>query len=176
MYFSFAKFFNFLTMFQLIQYVFLIYEVFPVSRHIGICLTMCVSNFARFSMFIGIFQVLHCVSHFPNFQFSHHIPGHTVCISHFPHFSVFLAIFQDLQSFCFIFHVFQSSHHNPGPRVCISHFSVFSLFLGIFQVLQCVCCHFPHLSVFSPYPRSYRVCFSFCTCFSVSRHIPVPTM
>ena len=36
--------------------------------------------------------------------------------------------------------------------------------------------HFPRLSVFSPYSRSYSVCVSFCRIFSVSRHIPGPNI
>ena len=42
-----------------------------------------------------------------------------------------------------IFHDFQFSCHIPRPTVCVSHF--------------------PRLSVFLPYPRSYSVCSSFCT-------------
>jgi hypothetical protein len=78
--------------------------------------------------------------------------------------------------------------------VCIS-FARFSVFRAIFQVIQCSC-PFPRLSVFSPpsrsykgvffifhiyhcfspYSRSYSVCFSFYTFFSISRHISCPTM
>ena len=34
----------------------------------------------------------------------------------------------------------------------------------------------PCWSVFTPYSRSYSVCFSFCTFFSVYHHIPAPIM
>jgi hypothetical protein len=63
---------------------------------------------------------------------------------------------------CHIFHVFQFSNHSPSPRVCVSHFAHFSLFLAIFQFLPWFS-HFPRLSVFSTYSRSYSVCFSFCS-------------
>jgi hypothetical protein len=66
--------------------------------------------------------------------------------------------------------------------LCVSHFASFSVFLTIFQVLPCdfliflICqfsCHNPTVSisscprflVFSPYSRSYSVCFSFFTFF-----------
>ena len=79
--------------------------------------------------------------------------------------------------------------------MCISHFSTFFSFLAIFQVLQCVYlifhdfqCFLPYsrsyqlifsiseLSFFLTYSRSYSVHFSFFTFFTVSCHIPGPTV
>jgi hypothetical protein len=57
---------------------------------------------------------------------------------------------------CLIFQVFQFSRHIPDPTVSVVHY--------------------PHLSVFSPYSRSYSVCVSFSTFFQLSRHIPCPTV
>ena len=98
-----------------------------------------------------------CVSHFPTFSVSSHIPEKTV----------FLFLFQ---------HFFQVSHHIPDPTVCISHFPMFSVFLDIFQDKQCFCFFFNIFSFFSPYSRSYSVHFSFSNLFSVSSHIPGPTV
>ena len=81
------------------------------------------------------------------------------------------------------------SCHISGPTVCISLFSWFFFVSHHFPNLQCVfhilhifpcfspysrSCHFPRLSLFLTYSRSYCVCFSFFTFFSGSRHIPGP--
>jgi hypothetical protein len=97
-----------------------------------------------------------------------------VCISDFLCFSVFLAIFQALQSLCLLFNVFQFSSHNPGqvllcvfhifhdflfshhtlvPAVFISHFPCFSVFHAIFQVKQC----FGLVSTFFRFPSIFQV-------------------
>ena len=111
-------------------------------------------SFARFSVFLSVFQVLPCdFLIFLFCQFCRHNLGPTVCISCFSHFTVFLAIFHpiqcvflivhDFQFFCLtpvsqcifvIFHAFQFSCHIPGTRVCISPFPRFSVFLAIFHV------------------------------------------
>jgi len=166
---------------------------FTISRHIP-SPTVCVSHFAHFSVFLAIFQVLWyefitllvcqfschfagptaCISLFPRFPISRHIPGPRVCISHFAlffysflpfsrsyslciscstfFFFSFLAIFQVLECVCLIFLICQFSRHIPGPTVFMYHFRRFS--------------------VFSPLSRSYSAYFSFFTFFTVSRHIP----
>jgi hypothetical protein len=89
--FLFGQFF---AIFQVPRCAFLFFTFFSVSRHIP-GPTMCVSHFARFSVFLDIFFVLKCVFLiFHDFQVSYHIPDPSVGISHF---SVFLAIFQVIQ-------------------------------------------------------------------------------
>ena len=144
-------------------------------------------SFLPFSLFFAIFQVLQCVCLiFHVFQFSHHTAGPTLGISHFPGFLVVLAIFQVKQCLCTIFDLFQFSRHFPGlnestwvdsvslkepsPDMAVS-FSTFLCFIAILQVLQCVFLIFHVFHCFSPYSRSYNVCISFSTIFSVSRHI-----
>ena len=142
---------------------FSLFTFFTVSGHI-LGPTVCVSHFARYSVFLAIFQFLQC--EFLIFlvgQLLCHISGPTVWISDFSHFLVFLAIF--IQSFCLILNILQFSSFNSGFAVCISHFSMlFSvscqisiLHWGFFilQVFQC----------FSPYSRSYSVCVSLYSFF-----------
>jgi hypothetical protein len=97
-----------------------------------------------------------CVSHFPQFSFfSPYSRSYSV---HFL-FSPFLSVsckFSLNSCLCLIFQVFQFSRHIPDPTVSVVHY--------------------PHLSVFSPYSRSYSVCVSFSTFFQLSRHIPCPTV
>ena len=104
-------------------------------------------SFSSFVSSLNIFQVLKCVClFFQVFQcFSSYSRFYSVCVS-FSTFFSFLTIIQVVQCVFLIFHVFTVSRHFPGPTVYVSYF--------------------PPLSVFSPYPRSYSVCFSFCT-FSV---------
>ena len=150
---SFSMFFSFLTIFQLIQCIGLIFTFFqcflPYSTH-----KMCVSHFAWFSVF------------------HQHIPVPTMWVSLFPRFFSFLAIFQVLHSVCLIFHVFQFSRHIIGPTVYIYHFKMFfsvschipdytvfvslyfSSFLAKIQVLKCVFFIFLDFHCFSPYSRS----------------------
>ena len=115
---------------------------FLISRHLP-GPTMCISHFPLFSVFLAIFQVLQCVFlifhdfqfsrhippsysvHFPFanfFSVSRHIPGHTVFVSHFQRFSVFLAIFQILQSLFIFFTFFRVSRHISHHTVCVSQF------------------------------------------------------
>jgi len=82
------------------------------------------------------------------FSVSCHIPGPTVYISHFPRFSLFF--------FSYI----------PGPIVYFSHFLMFFSFLAIFQVLAWAFLNFHVFQCFSPYSRSYSVCFSFSIFFN----------
>ena len=152
----FPRFVSFFPIFQFLQYAFLIYHDFHVSGHIP-SPTVCICHCSRFTVFLTIFQVIQCAFLiFHVFQFSRHIPGPTVFVS----FST----------------SFQFSSHKPGPTVCISHFSSFSQFLAIFQVLQCVFLIF-HLFQFSHYIIINKVSISlFPKFFSVSRHIPCPTV
>ena len=77
---SFSRFFSFLTTFQVLQYVCLIFLVCQFIRHIPGA-TVGVSQFAHLSDFLAIFHVLPC-----NFiiflfcLFSRHIPGTTLCV------------------------------------------------------------------------------------------------
>jgi hypothetical protein len=135
-------------------------------------------------VFLRIFHILQCVIPiFQNFQFSCHTPGPIVCISHFLHFSVLLAILQVKQFLRLIFYLFKVSYnsssysvffsfcvfyrvsrHNPGPTVSISHFSTVSL-SGHIPGPTVIVSHFACFQGFSPYSRSYSVCFSFSTFF-----------
>jgi hypothetical protein len=180
--FYFSSFFSFLAIFQVCSYSvqFSFFLFFSVSRHIP-GPTVGISHFSRYSVFLTTFQVIQClclIFHF--FQFSHHIPCPTVCISTFSCFSLFLSIFQVLQCVSLIFHVFQLFRQNPGP-ICIFHifhvfhcfsskcrsYSVCFSFCTFFRVSYHILCptmwvsHFPHLSVFSPYSRSYIMQFLF---------------
>ena len=113
MYFSYFKFSLLLATFQVLECVFLIFHVFdfflPYSRSNFVCvtfstvfqfschipgLTVNISLFSRFSVFLSIFQVIHCFSLiFYVFQFFHQKAGSTVCIYHIALFSMFLVIF-----------------------------------------------------------------------------------
>ena len=131
---------------------------------------MCI---AHFSVFLAIFQDLHCVflilqvfQCFLPYSRSYHV---SLSFSYLVHF--FFAIYQVLQCLCPIFYVFQFSCHNPGPRVCISHFPRFLVFLAIFQVKKCLCLIFHIFSVFLPYSTSCNVhlsLFQVFQCFSPS--------
>jgi hypothetical protein len=155
-----------------------------------------ISHFSRFSLFLPIFQGIQCfclifhfffsflsqsrtysvyISYFSFFTVSLHIPGPTVCASHFACFSVFLAIFHVLPCEFLIFLVGHVTRHIPGHRVCISHFLRFSVFLTIFLVIHFLCLIF-HVFQFSCHNPGPTVYFSCLTFFSVSCHIPVPTM
>ena len=93
------------------------------------------------------------------------------------------------------FTFFTVSRHIPGPVLGVSHFARCSVFLGIFQVQSCefliflvgqYSCHilvpmctfiiFHVFQCFSPKSRFYSVYFSFFMFFTVSRHIPGPTV
>ena len=83
------------------------------------------------------------------FSLSCHIPGPTVSVSHFTRF------------------FFRFSRNIPDPKVCVSHYSRFSVFLAICQVLRYAFLIIHAFQCFSPYSRSYSVCFSFSMFFSV---------
>ena len=161
-------------------------KFFSVSRHIPVP-TVCISHFTRFfSVSCHIPAPTVCVSHFARFSvFSPHSRSYHVSFS-FSSFVRFLAIFQVQQCVClifhvfdflalfqvlscalFIFHIFQFSGHIPGPTVCVSHFARLKVFLAIFWVLEFAFLSFHFFLCFSPYSRSYSVCFSFCTFFRV---------
>ena len=110
--FHFARFSVFLAIFQVLPCEFLIFPIcqvscqnpgfycvyfsfckfFSVSCHIR-GPTVCVSLFARFSVFLTKVHVLTYVFLiFLICQFSPHISGQIMFVSHFPSFSVFLAI------------------------------------------------------------------------------------
>ena len=151
-------FFSFLAIRQVLQCSFFIFHVFQCFSPYSIS-SLCVSHFARFSVFYHILGPTVCISHFPHFsgflaiilvlqwvclifnvaQFSRHISGPPVCVSQFFTFFGCLAIFQVLTCPFLIFHLFQTSHHISTPTVCIFHFSSFSVFLTIFKVIECLC-------------------------------------
>jgi hypothetical protein len=90
-YFSFSMIFSFLAIFHVLQWTFLIFQVFSIPRHIS--------------------GPKVCISHFPHFQVSCLFPGSTVCINNFSCFSIFLIIYHYLNSVILIFHDFQFSCH-----------------------------------------------------------------
>ena len=93
----FPSFSEFLALFHVIQYSFLIFHIFqcflPYSRSSSVC----VSYFSRFSSFLHYSK-----SYSVHFSFSMFcsvscpIPDPRVSIYHFPRFSMFLTIFQFL--------------------------------------------------------------------------------
>ena len=111
--FSFSSFDIFLAIFQVLKWVCIPFHVFQFFQHILVPVmwislffffifqfyrhipgpTVCISYFPPFSVFLAIFQVLQCVSHFTHFTVFLHMPGPTMFISHFSSFSVFLALF-----------------------------------------------------------------------------------
>jgi hypothetical protein len=173
----------------------LIFHVCKFSRH-NPGPKVCIFLISRFSLFLTIFQVVQCVSHFPSFsvilaiflvlpceflillvcQFYRHFPGHTVFVSHFPRLSVFSPQSRPYGVYFFIFHVFQ--YFLPYFRFYNVHFSFFMIFSvshhiqGHTNFLS----HFPRFSDLLPQSWSYWVCFSFYSFFSVARHISCPTM
>ena len=153
-------------------------KFFSVSRHIP-APTVCVSHFARFSVFSP-----HSRSYHVSFSFSSFVRFLAIfqvqqCVCLIFHVFDFLALFQVLSCALFIFHIFQFSGHIPGPTVCVSHFARLKVFLAIFWVLEFAFLSFHFFLCFSPYSRSYSVCFSFCTFFRVFfffSHISGPSM
>ena len=153
---------------------------------------MCVSHFARFSVFLAIVHVLTCkFLIFLVCQFSRHIPVPTGCISNFPrfsmcltfsmsysvcfsfaHFSMFLTIFQVLPWFSHFPRLSFFLTYARSYSVCFS-FSTFFIFLAILQVLMCICVIFHVFRCLLPYSRSYSVCVSFSTIFSFFDKIQV---
>ena len=128
-----------------------IFHVFQFSHH-NPGPKVCVSHFARFSLFPAIFQVLPCEFLIFLFgHFFHHNPDPPlVCIPYFPSFSVF---------FFFFFAIFQVLN-------CMFLISIVISFLAILQFLQCAFLIFHVFECFWPYSKSNSVCvFQF---FSVS--------
>ena len=156
----------------------LIFDVFQFSRSIP-GPTVSVSNFARFSMFLAISQVLQCVFlilHF--FQcFSPYGRSYSVCVSFSNIFLFcFLTIVHVPQCVFLIFHVFYCfSPHYKSYTVCFS-FSMICSFLAIIQALQCSFLIVHVFKCFSPYSSSNGFCVSFSTFFQFSRHIPGETV
>jgi hypothetical protein len=107
------------------------------------------------------------VSHFEYFSvFSPYSRSYSLHF-HFSWFSVYLSFFLVIQFLYLIFNIVQFSRHYPCPKVNISHFRRFSLFLAMFQVLKCAFLIFHVCQCFLPCSRSYIVCVSFSTFFSV---------
>ena len=190
---SFSTFFRFLTLFQVLECTFFIFDIFDsFSQYFRSC-----NVFFSFSTFFCVSRHIPIptmwVSHFLLSVFSLYVMSYTV-LYHFLRFSVFLAIFQDLPCEILIFIFCQFSRHIPGPTVCVSHFPGFLTFLAICQVLEFTFIIFHVFLCFSPYSRSYHVSFSIssfvsfltilqvlrCVSFSTfppfSSHIPGPTM
>ena len=130
LYVSFSKFFSFLSIFQVLQCVFLNLHVFKCFSPYSRTYIFRVSFSTLFS-FLPTFQVIKCLCLiFQVFQFPRHNPGTTVKF--------------------FIFHVIH--HFLPYSRsycVCFS-FSTIFIFLIILQVLQCAFLIFPVFECFSP--------------------------
>ena len=126
--FIFQVFFSFLTLFQVLQCAFLMFNVIqyfsPYFTSYSVCfsLSMIFSYLTIFQVLQFTFLIFHIFQCFSSyfksysvyFSFSSffHVPRHiscpTVCVSHFPRFLV--------------------SRHTPGPTLCISHFHVFQYF------------------------------------------------
>ena len=173
---QFSPFSVFLAIIHVLPCLFLIFYDFNLSCHTPVP-RVCISHFPLFFSFLFIIQVLQCVC------FIFHI---FQCFSpYFTSYSVFFSFSMIFTSYC----------HTPGPRLCISHFPHFGVFLAILQIKLCLClilhffqCFLPYsrfynvhfifhvFECFSPYSRSNCVCFSFYSFFSVSRHIPGPSL
>jgi hypothetical protein len=147
---SFYTFFSFLAIIHTLQCVFLIFHDFHC--HIPDP-TVCVSHFACFSVFLAIFQVIHCLCPFPRLS---------VFFPQSRSYSVYFSYFTFITVSCPI----------PGPTVGVS-FYMFFFFPAIIQVLQCAFLIFHLFRCFSPYSRSYSVCVSFSTFFSFPAIIQV---
>ena len=152
-----SRFSLFLSIFKVIECLCLIFHVFQFSCHNQSlhCVFLIFKVF--FLLFLTIFHVIQCISHFTGF-------------------SVFLAIFHVV--LCEFFHFPRLSVFSPHSRSYIVKFSFFTFFSvsRTFPVHTVFVFHFPHFSIFSPYSMSYSVCFSFHTFFTVYRHISFPTL
>ena len=138
--------------------------------------TVCVSHFACFSMFLAMFQDLHCeILITLKCQFSRHIPGPTVCVFHFPSFFSFLLIFQVLEYTVLIFQVFQSFSPYSRSYQVIFSFSLLVRLLAKFQVLQCAFLIFQIFTVYCHIPDP-TVCMSHFPRLEFSHHNPGPTI
>ena len=116
-----------LAVFQVIQFLCLIFHGFLFSRH----------N-----------QDLKCpLLIFHVFQFPRHIPGHAVFESHFPRLSVFAPKYRSYSMHFSFSTNFVVSRHILSPTVFISHFTVFHLSCHI-PAHSLFVSHFPGFSVF----------------------------
>ena len=183
--FHFSSSSVFLSIFLVLQYVFLILHIFQFSLHIQVlqCVFLIFHDF-QFSCHIPRPTV--DISKFSTFfSFPRHISRPKVCISHFPWFSVFspysrsfsvhfsfftffsdFVIFQVFKWMFLILHDFQFSCHISRPTEDISKYSTFFSFPRHISRPKVCISHFPWFSVFSPYSRSFSVHFSFFTFFS----------
>ena len=154
---SFSSFFRFLAITSSYSVYLSFLTHFRISWHIP-GPTVCVSNFARFSVFSPSSRSYSVYfSFFTFFSVSSNFSSPTVCV--------------------FILHAFQFSRHLPGLRVYIYHFSCFQCFfpysrnyhvslffftflsfLAIIQVLQCAFLTFQVIQCFSPYSMSNSIC------------------
>ena len=145
----FSCFSLFLDIFQVIQWVCLIFQIFEFSHRISVptmwfshfCLSifspyswsysMCVS-FSTFFTFLALYQVLKCT--FLIFHVFLCLLLYTRSCHVSFSFSLlvsFLTIFQVLQCaflIFLIFHIFSVSFHIPAHTVCVSHFPRFLVF------------------------------------------------
>jgi hypothetical protein len=139
---------------------------------------VCVSHIAYFSMIFAIIHVLACEFLIFLFcQFSCHIPGPTMWVSHFycswvlsPYsrfycvhfsFSTFFSFLAKTQVLQFVF-------------LHIIRIPLFFAIFGFYSVSFSFCLFF--FSVFLPQSSFYTVCFSYLKFFTVSYHIPCPTV
>ena len=137
----FPRFSVFITIFQVLQCVFLILP--------------------PFSVFLAIYQVLPCAFLiFLICHFSCHIQDPTVCVSHFSHFQSFSPYSRSyLGSFSFSFRFPGLSPYSRSYSMHFSFSTCFSFTCHITCPIMCVF-HFLRFSVFFfPYSRSYSVCF-----------------
>ena len=123
------------------------FQVFPFSRHIPVP-TVYISPF---------FHIFHCFS--PYSRSYHMIFSFYLLVS-------FLAIFQVLQCTFSFLTSFSVPCHRPGLTMWDSHFPCWSEFFSTIQFLYWIFLIFYVSHCFSPYSRSYSVCFSFSMIFS----------
>ena len=133
----------------------LIFKVFQFSSHILVP-TVC----------FLIFHGFHC--------FSPYSRSYTVCFS-FSTFFSFLPIIQVLYFVFLIFHDLQFSRHTPGPIVCFLIFHDFHCF-SLCSRSYTVCFSFSKVFSFFAITQILLVYFSFFMFYTVSHHIPGPTV
>ena len=180
----FPRVFSFLAIFHVLSCMFFIFLLCQFSRHVP-GHAVCISQFSPYSVFLAIFQVIHCVSFstFFSFFFKMQVPqslfiilhvfqcflqnsrSYSVCVSHFARFSGFLAIFHILPCDFLIFLFCKFSSHIPDPTKRVSHFPCWSDF-SPYSSSCSVHFSFTRFQCFSPYSRSNSVYFSFFT-FSI---------
>jgi len=169
----FSSFSEFLAIFNVQQYVFLISIIFSFQPYSS-----------SYRVFVSLCSVVTVLAIF-------HLP--TVCVSFSPFF-YFLTIYRSYSVHNSFFTFFTVSCHVPGPTnvsfavfslvtfltifkvlsVCVS-FSTFFSFLTIFHVKQCLCLIFHIVQVSRHIHILEFVCLIFLV-FQFSRHIPGPTV